>query len=238
MHYTGSFSHDFEYCRFREGSECRRLIPDGGRLSHCRIEQWSLNPILTTNNRRWNIWGAVEAFHISRACGRLGCDADSWRRRKIEALNWKPQEPNLEMWELSIRELRERDYRLFSATSRLWHRRLFNWTAMWKKTANFSKWAAENDLIWFSASEFRRLFDLTGDADVSWYRWYPKSIDYVWGSDAARLTSRMKLGLKARLWRYREARLPNMFSGLGVCSEADRLYLGAHRSIHVIPMIF
>jgi len=37
------------------------------------------------------------------------------------------------------------------------------------------------------------------------------------------------------IWRYRESRLPKMFYGLGVSSEADRGYLGKHPSIHVIP---
>jgi glycosyltransferase involved in cell wall biosynthesis len=40
---------------------------------------------------------------------------------------------------------------------------------------------------------------------------------------------------KVRQWRMRERRLARTYAGVGVCSEADRRYLGGHPSIHVIP---
>jgi glycosyltransferase involved in cell wall biosynthesis len=40
---------------------------------------------------------------------------------------------------------------------------------------------------------------------------------------------------KVSQWRMREGRLARTYAGIGVCSEADRSYFGAHPSIHVIP---
>jgi glycosyltransferase involved in cell wall biosynthesis len=45
----------------------------------------------------------------------------------------------------------------------------------------------------------------------------------------------MKLSTQAGVWRRREHKLTQLFSGLGVCSETDRNYLGNHPAIHVIP---
>lgn len=46
---------------------------------------------------------------------------------------------------------------------------------------------------------------------------------------------RLMYRAKVAQWRLRERRLTESYAGIGVCSEADRQYLGAHPSIHVIP---
>jgi glycosyltransferase involved in cell wall biosynthesis len=50
-----------------------------------------------------------------------------------------------------------------------------------------------------------------------------------------RWNERLALTAKIRQWRLRERRLTRTYAGVGVCSEADRRYLGPHPSIHVIP---
>lgn len=48
-------------------------------------------------------------------------------------------------------------------------------------------------------------------------------------------SSKLKVTMQSQLWKRREIRLTRKFSGLGVCSETDRTYLGNQPSIHVIP---
>jgi glycosyltransferase involved in cell wall biosynthesis len=92
------------------------------------------------------------------------------------------------------------------------------------------------DLIWIGGTFVAGIFGLR--------RW-PRSmldIDDVpsakeltkWRS-VSRLTDRLKAGVRAFAFRRRERSFLEQFSALGVCSEADRQYLGGGRGIHVIP---
>jgi hypothetical protein len=92
------------------------------------------------------------------------------------------------------------------------------------------------DLIWIGGMIAASLFNLR--------RW-PRSmldIDDIpsakewtkWRSDSP-LSDRLKGVVRALAFRPRERSLFQQFTALGVCSEADRQYLGGGRGIHVIP---
>ena len=46
---------------------------------------------------------------------------------------------------------------------------------------------------------------------------------------------RLLISAKIQQWKMREQCLARRYAGIGVCSEADRRYLGGHPAIHVIP---
>lgn len=112
----------------------------------------------------------------------------------------------------------------------------FPQTCSWEEKRNFSEWASEQDLIWAHGLRIPSALRLDGkirtfiDIDD-----IPSQLLRSQAVNQILRIKRVKLRIKAREWRYREARLLNAFAGLGVCSEADRIYLGAHPSIHVIP---
>jgi glycosyltransferase involved in cell wall biosynthesis len=92
------------------------------------------------------------------------------------------------------------------------------------------------DLVWIGGLRVANVFEL-------WH--WPRTmldIDDVpsayeltkWRSDR-RLRDRFKAGCKALAWKRREKSLLERFTLLGVCSEADRRYLGGGSRIHVIP---
>ncbi|HVM49408.1 MAG TPA: glycosyltransferase family 4 protein [Candidatus Acidoferrum sp.] len=56
----------------------------------------------------------------------------------------------------------------------------------------------------------------------------------VWQNGAS-LGEKLKAGVTAMLLKRRELLLKKRFTGLAVCSEADREYLGAGDQVHVIP---
>jgi glycosyltransferase involved in cell wall biosynthesis len=92
------------------------------------------------------------------------------------------------------------------------------------------------DLIWLSNLRMANAFER--------WRW-PRSVmdiddvpssyqKSVWQNGAG-FRERVRAGLEMLVWRQREQRLGQRFNVLAVCSEADRQYLGAKTSVHVIP---
>jgi glycosyltransferase involved in cell wall biosynthesis len=101
-----------------------------------------------------------------------------------------------------------------------------------------------------------QLFERTGAFDLVWvmnsrtpnilqrWKWPHAVLDLddvpstyqrtIW-QNGARLKDKLKAGATMILMRRREQRWKERFSVLGVCSEADRKYLGGGRHIHVIP---
>jgi polysaccharide biosynthesis protein PslH len=92
------------------------------------------------------------------------------------------------------------------------------------------------DLIWIGGMTAASLFGLR--------RWPRAMLDIddipsakeltKWRNDA-RLTARLKAVVRALTFRGRERSLFEQFTALGVCSEADRQYLGGGDGVHVIP---
>src|ERR1700751_1911632 len=92
------------------------------------------------------------------------------------------------------------------------------------------------DLIWIGGMIAASLFGLR--------RWPRAMLDIddipsakeltKWRNDA-RLTARLKAVVRALAFRGRERSLFERFTALGVCSEADRQYLGGGDGVHVIP---
>jgi glycosyltransferase involved in cell wall biosynthesis len=113
---------------------------------------------------------------------------------------------------------------------------LNGWVGEERATLRVRESLGQFDLIWLSGLRVANLCEL--------WRW-PRSmldIDDVpstyerskWRNDHRR-EDRLKAGVRALAWRRREKLLPKRFTLLGVCSEADRQYLGGGSRIHVIP---
>jgi glycosyltransferase involved in cell wall biosynthesis len=95
---------------------------------------------------------------------------------------------------------------------------------------------ANFDLIWLNSIRLANMFGL--------WRWprsildiddVPSSYQLTEWRNGARLMDRLKAGARALALRRGEKLLRDRFTLLGVCSEADRRYLGGGSSIHVIP---
>ena len=100
---------------------------------------------------------------------------------------------------------------------------------------DFSKWALESDLIWSFGLIIPSALALDGKRTFVDIDDIPSQLLTTRSINSTKCVDRAKLKIQAMIWRNREARLVNMFTGLGVSSEADRIYLGAHPSIYVIP---
>jgi glycosyltransferase involved in cell wall biosynthesis len=92
------------------------------------------------------------------------------------------------------------------------------------------------DLIWINGLRVANMFGLW-----AWPRSVldiddvPSAYELTGWRKADRLTDRLKAGARMLPLRRRERLLPERFTTLAVCSEADRQYLGGGNHIHVIP---
>jgi polysaccharide biosynthesis protein PslH len=116
-------------------------------------------------------------------------------------------------------------------------------------SVNFHGWVGEEqararvcenmgkfDLVWIGGTLVAGMFGLR--------RWprsmldiddVPSAKELTKWRNASRVTDRFKGVVRALAFRRRERSLLEQFSALGVCSEADRQYLGGGRGIYVIP---
>ena len=113
---------------------------------------------------------------------------------------------------------------------------LYGWVGEEQARVGICESLRHFDLIWIGGLRVANLLEL-------WH--WPRSmldIDDVpssyeltkWRSDR-RLIHRFKAGIRAVALKRREKSLLERFTLLGVCSEADRRYLGGGSRIHVIP---
>jgi polysaccharide biosynthesis protein PslH len=95
---------------------------------------------------------------------------------------------------------------------------------------------AHFDLIWLNGLRLANIFGL--------WRWprsmldiddLPSTYQLTEWRNGTRLMNRFKAGARAIALKRRETLLQERFTVLGVCSEADRQYLGGGSRIHVIP---
>ncbi len=195
---------------------------------------------LTTHNPYGEIYGAsLRALQIGEALSKIGrvtlvlAQTSDVPSNDIEILKEKfPDVKTLSFSENSDKSFIDYTRRNLSLSIG----NSFNFGCSLAEKRNFSKWASENDLIWFYGlripsalgfNENMRTFLDIDDIQSQLYR--------LESINQPKYLIRISLSIQARMWRLREAQLPNLFSGLGVCSEADRVYLGTHSSIHVIP---
>ena len=92
------------------------------------------------------------------------------------------------------------------------------------------------DLIWINSVRAANMFGL--------WHWprsvldiddIPSTYELTKFRSERRLIDRVKAGARVLTWRRREKLLQQRFTILGVCSQADRQYLGGGSRIHVIP---
>ena len=115
-------------------------------------------------------------------------------------------------------------------------RHAFNLSCGSEEQEHFLNWESESDLIWFFG--LRVPSALGVDIKTRTFIDIDDIRSQVVRSEAlneTKMINRFKLKIQTRIWRFRESRMLNKFAGFGVCSEADRDYLGSLPSIHVIP---
>lgn len=92
------------------------------------------------------------------------------------------------------------------------------------------------DLIWINSVRAANMFGL--------WRWphsvldiddIPSTFELTKWRNGDRFMDRLRAGARTVAWRRREKLFWQRFTVLGVCSEADRQYLGGGSRIHVIP---
>jgi glycosyltransferase involved in cell wall biosynthesis len=105
-----------------------------------------------------------------------------------------------------------------------------------KERSSFLEWVSEHDLVWSFGLHIPSAIGLdTGESVFLDIDDIPSQKITSQLTRETRWLEKAKLRCQAGIWKRREIRLPSHFCGVGVCSEADRVYLGAYPSIHVIP---
>lgn len=206
------------------------------KCSPCRVLY------LSRHNPRGESYGAqLRALHIGRALSQIGkvtlvlASTDDISREEIEAARAEFSEIKT----LKLLTNPNSDYYLYLRRNfSLGIYNSFGLTCSLNEKRNFSRWVSDSDLTWFFGLRIpsalhlnRKTCSFIDIDDIS------SQILNLYSEPLKEKTflNRLKLKIQAGIWRYREAILPKWFTGIGVCSEADRDYLGAHSAIHVIP---